>query len=145
CGRLIVYFCMFSCPLIGEAASALFAPLLKVRPLQYISEALKRAANTSQYVWGVLIVAAMIVLGQPLMFRHNVPVQAAEYLELNPLKGNLFCTAHMGSYLMYTSHGTLPVFMDTRMDLYDADFVNNFRDALLDGKGWEALFAQYKI
>jgi len=145
CGRLIVYFCIYSCPLIGEGLTKLFAPILNLKLLRYINEAIKAAANSTPYAWGVILISAFLVFGQPISFRHNIPVKAEAYMAQHPISGNLFCTAHVGSYLIYTSRGTIPVFMDTRMDLYDADFVKRFADALLDGKGWSPLFTQYKI
>jgi hypothetical protein len=145
CGRLIVYFCIYSCPLIGAAFTQVLAPVLRVKPLRLFNEAMKAATNSKQYLWGIVAISALTVFSQPIMFRRNVPVEGAKYLAQHPISGNLFCTAHAGSYLIYTSHGTIPVFMDTRMDLYDEPFVKRFAAALLDGIGWKELFAQYKI
>src|SRR5208283_5654667 len=77
--------------------------------------------------------------------QRNVPVHAAKFLESHKIAGNLFCSAHAGSYLIYSSHGAIPVFMDTRIDLYDTALCNRFIGALIYGQGWKELFSQYKI
>ncbi len=94
---------------------------------------------------GILLLATFVVVSQPIFLRRNVPVQAAKFLAEHPLAGNLFCTAHIGSYLIYSSRGAIPVFIDTRMDLYDPRFIERFAKALTEGVGWTELFAQYKI
>ena len=108
-------------------------------------EALVSVARSRFYVWGILLLSTCIVFSQPIFLRRNVPVQAAKFLADHPTGGNMFCTAHIGSYLIYSSHGAIPVFMDTRMDLYDPKFVERFAKALTEGVGWTELFAQYKI
>jgi hypothetical protein len=145
CGRLIVYFCIFSCPVMGAALTQLLSAPLKQNILSRLSEALKSVALSRFYVLGIVLLSIFIVTRQPIYMRRNVPLQATTFLYEHPIAGNLFCSAHIGSYLIYKTHGAIPVFIDTRMDLYDADFVTRFTRALRDGEGWRELFAQYKI
>jgi hypothetical protein len=145
CGRLIVYFCIFTAPVIAEALTQLLRPLINLNILRRLSDAMKSVVRNQIYIYGILLVSTYVVMAQPIYLRKNVPVLAARFLADHPLPGNLFCTAHTGSYLIYSLHGRVPVFMDTRMDLFDAPFVKRFADAFLDGTGWKELFAQYKI
>lgn len=46
---------------------------------------------------------------------------------------------------MYSSHGAIKVFADTRVDLYDADFVFRHIKAMYSAEAWQEIFAQYKI
>ena len=61
------------------------------------------------------------------------------------MEGNMFCSAHAGSYLIYSLHGAIPVFVDTRLDLYDTDFIRRVVRALDTGEDWRILFYRYKI
>jgi hypothetical protein len=145
CGRLFVYFCIFSCPIIGTAATQLFQAQLNQGVLGQFSHSLKTVALSRFYVLAILLLSVLVVIIQPVTLQHNVPVQAAKFLESHKIAGNLFCTAHAGSYLIYSSHGAIPVFMDTRVDLYDPDLCGRFICAVYGAEHWKELFAQYKI
>jgi hypothetical protein len=87
----------------------------------------------------------LVVTSQPVFIRNNIPVQATKYLADHRVAGNLFCDGRSGSYLIYKLHGAIPVFLDTRLDLYNTDFVLREIKALNLGEDWKELFAQYKI
>jgi hypothetical protein len=145
CARLIVYFCIFSCPIIGEAVTHLLGSRLNQGTSGRLSQALKSVAMSRFYVFWILALTTFIVLRQPTSIPRSIPIQAAKYLALHPIAGNMFCSAHAGSYLIYSSHGAIPVFMDTRIDLYDTRFCERFVIALELGEHWKELFSQYKI
>jgi hypothetical protein len=145
CVRLIVYFCIFSCPLIGQAASQVFSARLNRGRLGRLSEALKSVALSRFYILGVVLLTTFVVMGQATRIPRSIPIEAAKYLKEHPIAGNMFCSAHSGSYLIYSSHGAIPVFMDTRIDLYDPAFCKRFLQALIYADGWKELFSQYKI
>ncbi len=145
CSRLFVYFCLFSCPITGAALQQLLKPWISKGAIFRFSEMLETIALSRLYVLGISLLSVLVVVCQPLSLRHNVPVQAAKYLADHPLSGNLFCSAHAGSYLIYSSHGAIKVFADTRVDLYDADFVFRHIKAMYSAEAWQEIFAQYKI
>jgi hypothetical protein len=145
CSRLFTYFCLFACLTVGKAVSEALQPYLMNEAINRFSEAIKTLALSGRYIGAVMIVMAALVLCQPVVLQPNVPVQAAKYLATNPVKGHLFCTAHAGSYLIYSSHGSIPVFMDTRVDLYDPDLCFRFIKVVYSAENWKELFAQYKI
>jgi hypothetical protein len=84
-------------------------------------------------------------LARPVLFPPWVPVAAANYLESHPLDGHLFCSAKFGSYLIWRFRGRLPVFIDTRFDMYGPDFSSAYFKANREGQGWRELFARYAI
>jgi len=145
CARLIAYFCLLSCPVVAAALSKLFAEQLARGLLSRWHQKVSSIVRSVYYPPAVVALAALSVLSQPLLLQSNVPVDAAKYLAAHPPSGNLFCTAHAGSYLIYSSRGAIPVFIDTRLDLYDTDFCVKFLDALYGARDWEKLFDQYKI
>jgi hypothetical protein len=145
CGRLVIYACLFTCPIVADALTQSLRHLLSVSIVTRFCDALRLVAASRFYVLIVLLISSYVVISQPLFLRRNVPVQASKYLAQHPVAGNLFCTAHAGSYLIYSLRGKIKVFMDTRLDLYDVKFVERFARALNAGKGWKELFAQYKI
>jgi len=145
CGRLIIYFYMFGCPLMGRAATHCFLSRFKLSMFPKLSAALKSVALSPWYPIGVLLLSGVYAGSQPVFMRSNIPVQAAKYIAAHRVDGNLFCDAQCGSYLIYATHGAMKVFFDTRLDLYDKDFVLRFIKAYNLGEGWQDLFAQYKI
>lgn len=145
CSRLFAYFCLFSCPIIGNAANELIQPYLKNEVFNRFGHSFKTITLTKYYPAAIALLASIVVLAQPVVLQPNVPVLAARYLADHPVKGHLFSTAHAGSYLIYSSHGTIPVFMDTRVDLYDPDFCFRFIKVLYSAENWKGMFDQFKI
>jgi hypothetical protein len=145
CGRLIIYFYIFGCPLIGLAITTVLGTLFKKGWLQQLSQGIKTVAQSRFYPIAVVALAILIETRAPVFLRCNIPVEAAKYIAAHGIDGNLFSDAQCGSYLIYTSHGAVPVFFDTRFDLYDPDFALRFIKAYNLGEGWKELFDQYKI
>lgn len=143
--RLVVFFCIASCPLISEGATQILGSRLSSGALKQFDERMKAAAGTPVYSFLVLLLSLVVVLVQPIYIPRTIPLQASEFISKHPIKGNLFCTAHAGSYLIYRFRGAIPVFIDTRLDLYDRDFCLRFIAALTQGTDWEALFSRYRI
>lgn len=46
---------------------------------------------------------------------------------------------------MYRFHGSVPVFIDTRVDLYDKEFCLQFIQVVQHGTDWKPVFSKYKI
>ena len=46
--------------------------------------------------------------------------------------------------MIYRFHGSIKVFMDTRVDMYDAALCSRYV-AAMNGSGWNELFGEYKI
>jgi hypothetical protein len=131
--------------MIGEAVSLLFQDLLNWGPIGRFGAALKAVALSKAYIPAMIVFTAFVVLIQPTRIPRNIPVEAAKYLSEHPIPGNMFCSAHAGSYLIYSAHGAIPVFMDTRVDVYPADFLKSFLATLVYGTNWKETFSKYKI
>ncbi len=122
----------------------LFASRIPAR-LTAVSDYLNRWASTPAYALAVLSLALVFGLTRPVLFPPWVPVAAANYLESHPADGHLFCSAKFGSYLIWRFHGQLPVFIDTRFDMYGPEFSNAYFKAHREGVGWRDIFEQHSI
>ena len=142
--RLIMYFCLSSCPLVAEAVSAMLPNITRLEKINQLSEAIKVVAFKKYYPIALMAASVLIVFANPPTSRATIPQQAAEYLASHRVNGNIFCTENAGSYLIYRFQGTIKVFHDTRLDLYDAAFCRRYILAI-NGSGWKELFAEYKI
>lgn len=142
--RLIIYFCLSSCPLVAEAVSAMLPNLTRLEKINQLSESIKIAAFKKYYPIALMAASVLIVFADPPTSRTTIPQKAAEYLASHRVTGNLFCTAHAGSYLIYRFRGSIKVFTDTRIDLYDGAFCRRYILAI-GGSGWKELFGEYKI
>jgi tetratricopeptide (TPR) repeat protein len=60
----------------------------------------------------------------------KVPVGAADYLERNALRGNVFNTYAAGAYLVYRLHPAVRVGMDSRNDVYGEALYDEYLRAL---------------
>jgi hypothetical protein len=69
----------------------------------------------------------------------NIPVSAADYLERNRVRGNVFNTYATGSYLVYRFHPAMRVAMDSRNDVYGEELYREYSQALVDPAAFDAL------
>lgn len=75
------------------------------------------------------------VPGAPLLFSADTPVAAAEHLQAEPCKGNLFNEMGYGSYLDWALYPETRVFIDPRVELYPFSLWQEYVDLT---KGWQA-------
>ena len=142
--RFIEYFCLSTCPLIGQAISAMLPNITRRKVIARLSDSIRVVAFKTYYPIAVIAVSIMVVCSQPLYTSKSAPLKAAEYLQSHKPAGNLFCSAAAGSYLIYEFDGSIKVFMDTRVDLYDAAVCRRYVAATM-GSGWKELFGEYNI
>ena len=62
----------------------------------------------------------------------NIPVHAADYLEANDVRGNVFNSYGTGPYLIYRLYPAIRVAMDSRNDVYGEDLYGEYKQALRD-------------
>ena len=141
--RLIIYFCLYSCPLVARTVTEVLPSLLGKNRVAALSESVKAIASAKYYPAATALLSFVVVMCQPLYLPKDIPFQAAEHLS-GMKSGNLFCSGHTASYLIYRFHGAIRVFVDTRLDLFDPSLCKRF-EAAMSGKGWEELFNQYNI
>jgi hypothetical protein len=142
--RLIIYFCLSTCPLVGQAVSAMLPKVTRSRVIAGLSESMKVVAFKRYYPIVVIAISVIVVCSQPYYISRSVPLKAAEYLASHRVAGNLFCSAQASSYLIYRFHGAIKIFIDTRIDLYDPALCSRYV-AAMSGSGWKELFEEYKI
>lgn len=69
----------------------------------------------------------------------KVPVGAADYLERNGLRGNVFNTYAAGAYLVYRLYPAVRVGMDSRNDVYDEALYDEYLGALRSPEALRAM------
>ncbi|MBI3163444.1 MAG: hypothetical protein HYZ24_02085 [Chloroflexi bacterium] len=73
------------------------------------------------------------------------PVQAVEWLNSNPQKGNMFNPFDWGGYISFTAWPQNKVFIDSQGDVYGEAFIREYeRVANLD-EGWESVLEKYRV
>jgi hypothetical protein len=78
--------------------------------------------------------------GAPGLFSTDTPVAAAAYLRANP-GGRLFNDMGYGAYLDWALYPTMQVFIDPRIELYDAQIWQDYV-AIGDARDYHALLAE---
>jgi hypothetical protein len=82
---------------------------------------------------------------QPVYFPGIIPVKACEYLSRHGPRGPLFTGEHAGSYIIFRFRGRIPVFIDTRADVYGRSFCDLFRNAMLRGRSWREIVSRFGV
>jgi hypothetical protein len=143
-GRLIIYFCLSACTLVGEALTAMLPSVIRMPWISRTSNVIEVVAVKGYYPVIILLLSIFVVCSQPIYIPRSIPLKAAEYLAFHKPSGNFFCPDHAASYLIYRFHGNIKVFIDGRLDRYDAELCKRYLDAM-SGVGWKELFAEYNI
>lgn len=74
----------------------------------------------------------------------STPIQAAEFLQANPPRQAYYHDMRYSSYLIWKAGQQLPVFVDTRVELYPIDQWNEY-NCITAGRDWERLLAKYSM
>lgn len=142
--RFMIYFCISTSPLVAQALTQLLTKRTN-SVLQSIGKRVSEVAFSKIYPVAVVSLACLVVCMQPLYAgMRPLPVEAAEYLNSHQPSGNMFCSADAGSYLIYRLRGSVRVFIDPRLDLYDPSFVREYAAAMM-AQDWKSIFAKYDI
>ena len=73
--------------------------------------------------------------------RREFPVEETKYLQDKHFAGRIMNTMEAGGYLI--KHMGIPVFLDTRLDLYGDDYFFAFMDAAAGGDQWRQFIEKY--
>lgn len=105
--------------------------------------------------WGLVLlvvgVTARVMLGHPLaqLGREpnpaTYPVEGLAYLREHPDGGNLLNEDGYGGYLIAQLGPARPVFIDTRVDLYGRDFLEEYITVAKVRPGWKDVLERYAI
>jgi len=98
-------------------------------------------------LFGAYITVSRIAPPQVPMnsYAFKVPTEATEFLKHIQPDGRVFNDAQYGDVLIWQSPKRPLVFIDTRFDMYGADFVRQYQTMRFAAPGFEQLLAQYKI
>jgi hypothetical protein len=142
--RFIIYFCLSTCPLVGEAFTAMLPSLTRMPLISRTSDAMKVVTSKNYYPPAIVLLSILIICSQPMYLPRSIPLKAVEYLSSHKPTGNFFSTVPAAGYIDYRLHGDIKVFIDGRVDRYDAALCKRYL-AALSGFGWKELFAEYNI
>lgn len=112
-------------------------------------------ALTGLLNWALVAIAvgtaAGVMLGNPLAqlgAKPNLetyPVEGLAYLRAHPEGGNLFNYDGWGGYIIQELYPTRPVFIDTRVDLFGGDVLEDYVTVRQLRPGWKDVLARHAI
>ena len=73
------------------------------------------------------------------------PVAAADFIDKQSLKGNLFTTDQWGGYLIYRFYPRHPVFFDGRSDMYGEEIMKDYLKLVNLEFDWKSVIDKYRI
>jgi hypothetical protein len=79
------------------------------------------------------------------IYSSETPFDATKFLLSAQLPNPLFNAMSFGSYLIWEAQPYYPVFIDPRIDLYDASTIVEYMTASSAGEGWQEILDQYGI
>jgi len=75
----------------------------------------------------------------------RMPVQAVNWLELNPQDGNVFNSFTWGGYMLYRMWPTTRVFIDGQVDVYGETIFRDYLDVMSMNNDWETILDKYNV
>ncbi len=107
------------------------------------------------YLWTILIVAIATgffvyhrAISESSLYQFDpqvFPVQAADWVESHPIKGNMFNDFNWGGYLLYRLWPGQRVFVDSQSDFYGEAFLRTYSSIYTGGSNWDAELARYNV
>jgi hypothetical protein len=152
--RHIPPFAVVVVPLVG----ALFAPYFnRIPALVNINHRIETLEHNLRGIfWPIAIVAACLVMlsfgvkldASQKGYHFNpveFPVEAVNWIEENPMQGNMFNQFRWGGYLLYRLWPSYLVFMDGQTDFYGERLTRQHDQILEAQDGWQAVVDEYNI
>jgi len=149
--KLMPYFVVASLFGTGSRLSPAACQLATLLPgtLSALASAVSRRLSswTLKRWWApaMLAIALAFGLSRPVLFPPWVPMRAADYLESHRTPGHVYASAKSGSYLIFRFHGALPVFIDTRFDMYGERLAQLYFAVNRQALFWRQVFDRYGI
>jgi hypothetical protein len=98
-------------------------------------------------VAGIILVLALAGVGK-IYFTFDPkikPVAAVEFLNREPIHGNMFNNDQIGGYIIYATGGRYKVFFDGRSDMYGVARMKEYNKITGFGPGWEKIMERYNM
>jgi hypothetical protein len=128
-----------------QESKARFSRLLKERFGAYG----KIDASAKGYAIPLVILAVLAGLAAgkiPIRFTEKMaPTAAIDFLQANPLQGNMFNNDEIGDYVIYSLYPRHKVFMDGRSDMYGEPILKEYFKVAHIEPGWKDVLAKYDI
>ena len=94
---------------------------------------------------GIILLAATpigkIERFSPIYF----PIQATEWLLVNPMDGKMFNSFDWGGYLSLELWPEKLVFIDSQGDVYGESFIREYEQIITIGGGWQNILTKYEV
>lgn len=106
-------------------------------------------AYSRGYLWLILPVIAVLGLALNGNIKYyfdekTKPVAAVQFLQIEPLQGNMFNDYEFGDYVIYRAYPRYKVFIDGRADMYGERFKEYFKVYMIK-PGWEKILEKNNI
>lgn len=107
-------------------------------------------ASAKGYFWPAIAILLVILLAANGYLMHSFddkkkPIAAAEFLEQESIKGNMFNEYEFGDYIIYRNYPKYTVFIDGRADMYGVELFKEYFKVLNFETGWEEIIKKYNI
>jgi hypothetical protein len=106
--------------------------------------------TTRGYAWPVAACCVVLFLGAVGIIQHGFdpkkkPVEAVNFLENEPISGNMFNNDEFGDYLIYAAYPKYRVFFDGRSDMYGVDHMKEYFKVTGIQTGWKEVLKKFDI
>jgi hypothetical protein len=97
------------------------------------------------------ILGAILLMSTPAMRTYDrfdatvFPVEALNWLEQHPQRGNVFNYFPWGGYLLYRQWPETLVFIDGQTDFYGESLTREYEHVINATQGWKAIMNKYQI
>jgi hypothetical protein len=155
--RNIPLFAIAAAPALAFVGAGILQEISFFRLFRKIEFRLLETEKTLRgLLWPILVV---VIIGLLLYFRQAntpgqsvnrfdaavFPVEAVDWLESNPVEGNMFNYFPWGGYLLYREWPGMRVFIDGQTDFYGEALTREYEKVITLAQEWQAVLAKYDV
>jgi hypothetical protein len=147
--RNIPLFAIIAAPIMSETAAD---NLANSRWKTIEDNLLKTDQSLRGATWIIIgILGAVLLMSTPAMRAYNrfdasvFPVEALNWLEQHPQRGNVFNYFPWGGYLLYRQWPETLVFIDGQTDFYGESLTREYEQVISAAQSWKAIMNKYQI
>jgi hypothetical protein len=151
--RYIPLFSIIAAPILTKQIDL----ILKTNEGKFTNAFKKKALSFSEtdssakgFFWPAIAILLVILLAAKGSFTHSFdgkkkPIAAANFLEQESIKGNMFNEYEFGDYIVYRNYPKYKVFIDGRSDMYGVELFKEYFKVKNFETGWEEIMEKYNI
>jgi hypothetical protein len=160
-GRNIPLFAIVAAPLLAQGLDELISGVTsRVKFLGRLNDLdvriQKLDVTLKGYFWPVIsVVSAVICFSAGFRFDagktgnvfypQSFPVEAVNWLQENPQKGDMFNSFTWGGYLLYRLWPEKQVFIDGQTDFYGEALSREYAQVMNAAEGWQSILEDYQV